>query len=212
MIPTKLKRVSDDTLIDAELHDDLTLDAFFEAEEAWAGERVRVLRECVKGSVPATDIPQSIHWNWALKTLKLRTLSLGSLGSHRLLGIKAESRWQGLLLGCCLGYASRIHSERRDIVYVDFVETAPWNWNVTPIGRTSLYRGCGLQLFELAVRWSDSLGFKGRVGLHSLSQSEVFYSDRCHMTDLGPDSKDKPPMRYFEISEKAAREHFLLED
>jgi hypothetical protein len=204
--------MSDDKLIDAELHDDLTLDAFFEAEEAWAGERVRVLHECVKRNVPASDIPQSVHWNWALKTLKLRALSLGPLSPHRLFGIKAESHWQGLLLGCCLGYASRLHSERRDIAYVDYVETAPWNWNVKTIGRTPLYRGCGLQLFETAVRWSDDLGFKGRVGLHSLPQSEEFYSNRCHMTDLGPDTKYKPPMRYFEIGEKAANEHFLMEN
>lgn len=208
---TKIKRSSDGELIDAELHDDLGLDAFFEAEESWAPERVRVLRECVKAQVGEDDIPQSVHWNWALKTLKLRTVPLGPLSPYRLFGVRSEGAWQGLLLACCMGHGSRLQSQR-DLVYVDFVEVAPWNWEVRATRRTPSFRGCGLQLIELAVRWSEDVGYKGRIGLHSLRQSEEFYRARCHLTDLGPDPKYKPPMRYMELSESDANAWFLKED
>jgi len=201
--PTKLKRVSTGELVDAELHDDLPLDALFDAEELWAPERVRILRDCVKRAVGDQDIPQSIHWNWSRKTLDLRSRLSGPLSPYRLFGTKAEGRWQGLMVCCCVGYLSKIHTESRDVVYVNLLESAPWNWEIKAIGRTPLLRGIGKQLVELAVRWSNDLGFKGRVGLHSLRQSETFYGTNCGMTDLGLDNK--PPMRYFELTEKAAR-------
>jgi hypothetical protein len=203
--PTKLKRVATGEPVEAELHDELPLDAFFEAEELWAPERVRILRECVKAKVSDADVPESTHWNWSQKTLKLRSLLSGPLSPYRLFGMKAEGRWQGLMVCCCVGHHSKLHTEPRDVVYVDLVEAAPWNWEVKALGRSPQLRGIGTQLIELAVRWSDDLGFKGRVGLHSLRQSESFYSTRCGMTDLGPDNSYKPPMRYFELSEKAAR-------
>ena len=203
--PTKLMCVATGDLVAAELYDDLPLDAFFEAEELWAPERVRILRECVQRGVADSDIPQSTHWNWSLKTLKLRSLSFGPLSPYRLLGVKCDGQWQGLMVCCCVGHHSRLHKEPRDVVYIDLVESAPWNWKVKAIERVALLKGIGRQLIELAVRWSDDLGFKGRVGLHSLRQSESFYLSRCEMTDLGLDNKSNPPMRYFELSETAAR-------
>lgn len=202
--PTTLKRVPGGDLIDAELHDGLSLDALFEAEELWAPERVRILRDCVKATVSNQNIPQSWHWNWSRKTLKLRAQPTGAFSPYCLFGVKAEGQWQGLSVCHCVGHTARITAEPKDLVYLDMLESAPWNWEVAAIGRMPRFRGVGKQLVELAVRWSDDLGFKGRVGLHSLQQAEVFYRNRCGMTDLGPDEKYKQ-MRYFELSEAAAR-------
>jgi hypothetical protein len=47
------------------------------------------------------------------------------------------------------------------------------------------------------------MGFEGRCGLHSLSHAEGFYRG-IGMSDLGIDS-DYSSLRYFELSEAAAR-------
>jgi hypothetical protein len=201
---TKLKRVSLGELVDAELHDDLPLDAFFEAEELWAPERVRLLRECVKNAVPDLEVPQSTHWNWSQKALRLRNILSSPLSPYRLFGVKAERRWQGLMLCSSVGHISKLLPDPRDVAYIDLLESAPWNWEVKRLGRLPQIRGVGKNLFELAIRWSEDLGFKGRVALHSLKQSEGFYQS-CGMTNLGIDNESKPPMPYFELSEKAAK-------
>ena len=65
-------------------------------------------------------------------------------------------------------------------------------------------QGCWAQLVELAIRWSDELGFRGRVGLHSLPQSDSFYGGHCGMNDFGPDPNYQN-LRYFELDESHAR-------
>ena len=90
------------------------------------------------------------------------------------------------------------------IVYIVFLSTAPWNdRDLVP---TPVYRGCGTLLLMDAVEHSISLGYKGRVGLHSLKQAEAFYRDRCHMVDLGPDpDPDHLDLRYMEFTKEAAQ-------
>ncbi len=206
--PTTLKLVSTGEAVDAELHDSLSLDDLLAAEEVWAPERVRVIRACLKNGIKPEDVPQSVGWNWSTKALSLQRYAPGPFSSHRLFGLKCQESWQGLLLACCVGHYSKLEEEQKEVVYVDFVETAPWNWELSAAGRTADYKGVGRQLFELAVRWSDDLGFRGRVGLHSLPQADSFYRSGCGMTELAPDPKQ---LRYFELSESQARA-FLEED
>jgi hypothetical protein len=120
------------------------------------------------------------------------------------MGIECRGEWQGLLLGECTRHRSRTSPPPKELVYVEFVESAPWNWELEPLGQEPLYRGVGPQLLEMATRWSEQLGFKGRLGLHSLPQAESFYRDRCQMTDLGPDA-NYTGMRYFEMTETQAQ-------
>jgi hypothetical protein len=202
--PTKLKRAATGDLVDAELHDSLCLDDLFDAEKDWAPEKIEISRELLNRDVPRTAWPQSLHWNWANKAAELKPYAPGPLSAHRLFGISAESKWQGLLLARCVGCQTRIAPGGRDLVYVEFVETAPWNFQVPHAGRTSVFKGIGLQLIELAIRWSDDLGLRGRLGLHSLPQSDSFYRDRCGMSDFGPDPKYQN-LRYLELGESQAR-------
>jgi hypothetical protein len=55
-----------------------------------------------------------------------------------------------------------------------------------------------------AVRLSESLGYAGRVGLHSLEQAEDFYVRTCQMTTLGPD-RGYHGLWYFEWTTERAR-------
>jgi hypothetical protein len=200
---TKLKLKATGEEVDAELHDELPIDALFDAEEVWAPERVRFLRDFMRAGAPADLLPQSIHWSWSLKAAKMPGLNLGPLSAYRLFGIRAENAWQGLLLGCCVGNVTRIDPKGRDLVYVDFVESAPWNWELKQAGRAARLKGVGLQLMELAVQWSIDSAFKGRVGCHALPQADTFYRDVCKMTDLGEDANYKA-LRYFEFTEQQA--------
>ena len=202
--PTHLKSGTSGVLVDAELHDDLLLDSLLEAEELWAPERVRFLRDCLRAGVKPEELPQSIHWNWSLKAIRIPGLAGGALSPYRLIGIKAEGVWQGLLIATCVNHATRLIVEGRDLVYVEYVETAPWNWKEDKAGRNQRLRGVGRQLMELAVRWSVDLDLKGRLGLHALPQADPFYRDACGMTDLGADPTYRQQLRYFEFTEAQA--------
>lgn len=207
--PTKLRRVDTGELIDAELHDSLSLDDLLDAQAVWAPAKIEVVRALLGRSVPRNEWPQSLHWNWAEKAAALKPYAPGPFSAYRLFGIRAEANWQGLLLACCVGHPTRLAPAGRDLVYVEFVETAPWNWRIREIDRATQLRGTGFQLVELAIRWSGELGFRGRLGLHSLPQADSFYGTACGMTDLGPDPNHKN-LRYFELDEAGGR-RFLEE-
>jgi hypothetical protein len=61
---------------------------------------------------------------------------------------------------------------RPALVYVNFVEVAPWNRPGTP-GR--LFNGLGPILLRMACDLSIQRGYEGRVGLHSVASAEAFY-------------------------------------
>ena len=89
----------------------------------------------------------------------------------------------------------------KPIVYVDYVEVAPWNRTVG--GTVARYRGVGSALLVAAVALSFDEGFKGRIGLHSLPQSEGFYSHHG-MVNLGPDEHYQG-LHYFEMTPELAQ-------
>lgn len=81
------------------------------------------------------------------------------------------------------------------ILYVEFIASAPWNRKQI---ENQKYAGVGEILVAHAIQLSMEEGMKGRFGLHSLSQAENFYRDKCGMTDFGYDDDKK--MNYFEMS------------
>jgi len=176
-------------VVPAVIHDLLSLESLFAAEEQWCMERIRVLRELAAAGIHDAQggWPESVHWSWAQKATSCKPSRLEALGDVRLFGVEATGRWQALLFGLCEGHGTRLGTRNRPLVYVDFIETAPWNWDIAPLGKVGRYRGAGIQLMALAVRWSGALGYQGRIGLHALPQAQVFYEQRCGMQNLGPD-------------------------
>lgn len=60
-------------------------------------------------------------------------------------------------------------------------------------------------LIAAAIQLSIDEGNNGRIGLHSLPQSDAFYRNVCGMSDLGPDANySEIPLRYFEMDEMQA--------
>ncbi len=209
--PTKLKWVATGDLVPAEFQTLLPLDALLEAEEQWSPRRIGILRELMRRGVDERQWPQHSHWNWAKKALELRGLNIdGPLSPRRIMGMRCGAEWQGMILVTAVGHQTRLGRIGRPLLYADYVESAPWNLEIKEIAQAPRYRGVGWQLIEAAVRLSKEMEFGGRVGLHSLPQSESFYRWRCGMTDLGPDSQYSG-LRYFEMTEEQARA-FLRED
>ena len=86
--------------------------------------------------------------------------------------------------------------ERLPLVYVSFLEVAPWN-RVGSQNRQRL-RGLGTAMLRAACDLAMQLGFDGRIGLHSLPASEGFYR---RLGFLGLDCPNEYNEMYFELSE-----------
>ena len=102
-----------------------------------------------------------------------------------------------------VGHLARLPDQRdKPLVYVKFLESAPWNVKAyVPLPK---YGSVGTRLLEAAVRLSLTEGFAGRLGLHSLPNpaTEQFYQRRG-LIGLGPDAQMED-LPYYEFSAKAA--------
>jgi hypothetical protein len=109
---------------------------------------------------------------------------------------------QGMMIVDTTMHRCRIEIQKgKDLVYVEYVENAPWNR--PELADLPRYRGIGSILIRAAIALSIEEEFKGRIGLHALPQSNGFYANTCGMTDLGIDA-DYHDLRYFEMSPEQA--------
>jgi hypothetical protein len=146
--------------------------------------------------------PQSREWDWRKKHNVLC-----SSFSNESAAVMAAGVTQGMMI-VDLDFRARIEEQaRQHMVYVDFLEVAPWN-RKTLTGGMPQYVGIGTLLIGKAIDRSLDLGFKGRIGLHSLPQSNDFYANQCGMRDLGSDANYNK-LRYFEMTPDMA-EGFLM--
>lgn len=168
-----------------------------DVEIEWSPERLRGLRRLRERG--ETKLPEHVHWNWAIKAVRNSRLL-----AYRSLGIEAEGKMQGLMMVCLSGYAARVDPDKgKPIVYVDFLETAPWN--AREFTSSPRFKGVGLRLMQAAVRLSKDESFSGRVGLHALSQASRFYTGAYSMQSLGID-QNYQNLEYFELTANAADE------
>lgn len=196
-------RVSDGLAVPATLSPALSAAEFAMAETTWVEDRHRIRRALFERKAPIAEWPESLHWDWMAKSGLLRRLEVTGMG------IVADDTWQGLMLTKSASYFTRTGADRgRPLVYVDYVEVAPWNWAVSALGQRPRYRGIGSLLLAEAVRQSFAEGFHGRVGLHALPQSEGFYQSVFGFTPVEVDP-DKQNLLYLELSRESAR--LLLE-
>jgi hypothetical protein len=91
-----------------------------------------------------------------------------------------------ILLNYGREYLSRLPGQtERLLVYVAYIESAPWN--VKGFCEKPHYAGIGTTLYYAAIQYSNRLGFEGRVALHSLPGVEEFYAKKCKMENCGAD-------------------------
>lgn len=161
-----------------------------EVEAAWTPARIRL----AAAMASAGERLESSHWDWRDK--------MWSAGQarHRLVAVECEGEVQGLM-AVEVQPRPAVFPPAGPVLYVDYLEAAPWNLR-RPVQRPR-FLGTGTALIGEAVRQSLERGYGGRVGLHALPQAERFYAERCRMTPHGPDNRYYD-LLYFEYREDAA--------
>jgi hypothetical protein len=194
-LPIQIYRRQDKTLVDATLHTELLPAVLLDAEKEWGPIR-RNAAQKLHNAGRTNEIPEHYHWDWGGKSAKLQMLAYKSLG------IECGGKWQGLLMVKLAGAVARLDPDKgKDLVYVEYLESAPWNLAI--MVDTPTYGGIGPVLMQAVVQLSIDEGFNGRVGLHALAQAEEFYRDDCGMHCCGPDAsyEDLP---YYEMTPQIA--------
>jgi len=140
------------------------------------------------------SLEEDRHWNWDSKISSKSTINFECYA------LECKQITQGLIVLEIDFHRSRIELSK-NLVYVDYLVTAPWN-------RPSIqyppdYKGVGTILFSFAISRSFDLEYKGRTGLHSLPKAENFYR-KFKVEDFGKDP-DYLNLRYFEISSSSAQ-------
>lgn len=195
-----LLRRADDQEVIATLRDDLNPEDLTAIEREWAPHRLRIKQELLRLGIDRRNWPQSLHWDWTKKGPDLKLLA--STGFV----VELDGATQGVMLTKTAPYVSLLE-KGKPLVYVDYLESAPWNWNIPELGQLSEFRGVGSALFYTAVAQSDEEGYHGRVGLHALPQAESFYAGTvCRMTRIGPDP-NKQNLPYYELARDEAARH-----
>jgi GNAT superfamily N-acetyltransferase len=179
------------------LHDELGALDLLDAEIVWMPERLKAVARMLRGGIAEANLPQHRHWNWWEKAHELKLLATGGFGIH------CDGQWQGLMMTTTVGHAAQLLEQRdKPLVYVKYLESAPWN--VKAFAPAPKYGAIGTRLLEAAVRVSLAEGFAGRVGLHALPnpETERFYQRRGFI-GLGPDARMED-LPYYEFSAAAA--------
>jgi hypothetical protein len=154
-------------------------------EAKWSEAREQL---AIEGLAPA----EHSHWDWRNKVDSVEA------SFHMLIAIECNSEPQGVMAVQRLPRAGRLSTE--SVVYVDYLESAPWNLKGS--NSQPRYAGVGTVLIADAVRLSREMALGGRIGLHSLPQAEAFYT-RCGMTRVGRD-REYFDLSYFEFTNQQA--------
>ncbi len=186
-------------LVAATFYEELTVDQMAEAEAQWKPVRdAGVKRQLASGKTEQEVdwILQHANWNWLNKAKDVIDMFL----AIRCFGIKLEEKWQGLAMVDIGIHRAELEPDRgKPIVYVEYLESAPWN--LKNMVDDPQYGLIGLRLIEAAVHMSIAEDFRGRVGLLALPQAEGFY-EKCGMIRV--ESARQHVLSWFEMTQEAA--------
>jgi len=198
--PIELIRKATRDFVPGILHSELRVQELVLVERRWAVERARVMAALLGAGVPRPQWPESLHWDWSSKASELQLLMASGFG------VWCDEDWQGVMLTKTVGYSAALgQDEGKPVVYVDFVESAPWNWTIRAIEQEPRFKGIGSLLIREAIEQSLKEEFHGRVGLHALPQAESFYGKVCGMTMVNAD-QDKQGLVFFEFTRQQAEQ------
>ena len=200
--------------VDAIVETDLRANVLAELENQW-GELRRAGNQRLEREGHGEQCEHG-HWAWDREHKMIGVTEK----RFRLLGVRTGTEWQAAmsvyrepvnahlwprwrqLLFEVFGFGCR-----PQVIYVDYIETAPWNSESFVHPNFRRYRRAGGILMLEAIRLSVEMGLQGRVGLHSLAGSERFYKG-LGMTRLFEDRDPRSSTRgcwYYELSIKAAQ-------
>jgi len=181
---------------EAQLYRELDEKNFADFEQLWRPMLEARRAEFESWAAAAEGDAQDSHWHWAEKAVDASTSM-----ADETYALECAGETQGLMLVTSAAFAKLDIQCGREIVYIDLIATAPWN-RPRLVKKAARYKGVGRALIAEAINLSYQLEFNGRLGLHSLPQSQSWYRDVAKFTDLGYD--DEKRMQYFEVSEAQA--------
>ena len=187
----RLFQLSTNAYVEAAVVPNLSGEAIQATDKEWLDFQNRLVRQLRRAGRSPDTLPEHLHWHWTNKARYYQ-----GRGGFEFVGLEYDGRTQGLIL---LDYTrtGRLPQQMsQPLVYVDYLAAAPWNQR--SLTDTPEFKGVGRVLVGVAQKISLEQGHQGRVGLHSLPQSEGFYRDVLRMIDLGPDSQYHG-LRYFEL-------------
>lgn len=198
----QLLEVATRNLVPAELAIPISEKQLSDWKTHWYAENQIRIQQLIKANVPRAEWPQSLHWEWDNKLN-----GLAKLLTKQSFAITCQDLTQGLMLvDLSSTIRARLPKQKgKDIVYVEYLEVAPWNWKDARFA-PPVYSLIGSHLMAAAIEFSIQQDFKGRIGLHSLPQSVPFY-ERIGMTNLGIMDSKYPKLPYFEFSEESAQNY-----
>ncbi|MFK5948173.1 MAG: hypothetical protein QM500_05325 [Methylococcales bacterium] len=189
-------------IVEAELWDAITEKNLADWEADWIPHLFVLLKSLKQKGVERRLWPQSRHWHWSDKVKAIE----GKL-SNQCFSIVCDGNTQAMMTTDLVRRAQLDVQKNSHLVYVDFLEVAPWNRGEL-IGCPPKYSGAGSILIRAAIELSKQEGFRGRIGLHSLPQANDFYANKVGMTDLGLD-ENYQNLRYFEMTVEQAEEYVM---
>ena len=155
------------------------------------------------GVAKAEHAAEDAHWDWGRKMLAAEK----DPWLYEMFVIECAFSTQAVMLVAKGGITHLCrhpdNSPKDQLIYIDFLATAPWNRR--KLVADPAYGGCGRIMVETAVALSLEEEMGGRIGLHALVGAEAFYELKMGMTDLGPDEQYHG-LRYFEVSNARATE------
>lgn len=198
----QLLEVASGNLVPAELAIPISEKQLSDWKTHWHAENQIRIEQLIKANVPRAEWPQSLHWEWDNKLN-----GLAKLLTKQSFAITCQDLTQGLMLvDLSSTIRARLPKQKgKDIVYIEYLEIAPWNWKDSRFA-PPVYSLIGGHLMAAAIEISIQQDFKGRIGLHSLPQSVPFY-ERIGMTNLGIMDSKYPKLPYFEFSEENAQNY-----
>lgn len=199
--PIRLVDLHTNQVVDAILHTGLTEEQIRDAQGLWEPIRKASIQRLLTEGYKLEDLPKHWGWDW---TRKIQRLGNPLFGFY---GIECDGRMQGLLEVAKEGHLAKLPSQPgKPLIYVKYVETAPWN--IRLLEPKPRYGGVGSRLIRVAIELSISESCKGRIGLHSLpgdkpGEPEWFYGSICKM-DAMETERDGEGLLYFEFTPEKA--------
>ena len=183
-----LKNRATGAFIEVRVVRDIAIADVERAESSWRPERNRLSGE----RRDRGRVPEHAHWDWSNK------INPAWAAQWRFVAIASDDQIEGMMAVRTKPRAGRLSPKMDSVLFVDFVEVAPWNSR--DLTETPRYSGVGTLLVTEAVRISVELGLKGRIGLSALPQATGFYS-RLGMILVESGDPEYGDLAYFEFDE-----------
>lgn len=183
--------------VPAELIQGISQEIIDQWATSWTPVFERVRGQFERDGIPRNKWPEDAHWDWGNKM----SVTKGCL-AYDSYCIMANGSLEGLMLLNNPKFSRLPDQIGKELVYIEFLATAPWNR--AELCNPRKYKAVGSILAQVAIELSIDYEFGGRIGLHSLPKSADFYRKTLKMTELGPDPRHQN-LIYFELTPEQAR-------